>query len=386
MSTCKYISCLCVTIAIFLALAFLLLTFKPNPTDGRTSCFQHKDCYTCVQHKTWSNGPCTWCSLDNACHAKWSPRNDCMKRQNVRSHFHCFLIRRRKPASHYNPQEALKLAKFSAMAYSDTPDKCLEGLYPTWNVSDYFENRQECDDFLFDYTKQCMAFSVVHHEHKEIIVSYRGTRGNKQVIDQVLNILGKPSVPCGVGGKVQQYFDNVHDRLYFHTKMHVKSMLEKYPNYTVKFTGHSLGGAAASITSGSLVKEGILKRQQVVLYTFGMPRVGNKYYAEAHDNLVPRSWRVVRDGDKVARFPPCRLMQCSSFNGPYHHKSKVLYTDSVMMVNSSYRICNGNEQSNTKCKERVRPKRGIVDRAMNIHKYYFDIPIGTYCVDHVLKT
>lgn len=376
-----------VTVMVLMMVFFVvILTVIPGMMDGH--CYRHKDCYTCVKHRTWTRGPCNWCPLDNACHAKWSPKNDCLKRHNIRRHDLCpkpqVVIRRRKIK--YDPEEAYKLAKFSAMAYSSAPEECFKELYPTWNVSDFYINRQECDDFLFDYDRQCLAFLVVHHDEREMIVSYRGTRGNKQVLDQVLTILGTPSIQSGVGGKVQRYFDNVYDRLYGRIRRKLMYLLRKYPEYTVKFTGHSLGGATASITSAILVKENILKRYQVFLYTFGMPRVGNKDFAEAHDNLVPQSFRVVREGDKVARFPPCRFMICSGGNGPYHHKRKILYTTTDMTVNSSYIVCKGNEDSNSKCKATgTRHRRGILDKALNVHKSYFNIPIGTYCIDHVLK-
>lgn len=361
-------------LAVSIVLAF------PGVTGGR--CFDHKDCHTCTLHKTWSRGPCYWCPLDNACHAKWSPKNDCLKSQNIRRHSLC--PRKTVHRETYNPHKAYKLAQFSAMAYSDTPEKCLAAMLPDGNFTDAFVNRQPCDNFLFDYSKQCLAFIVADHDDAQIVVSFRGTRGTKQIFDQALTLLGTPSIHSGVGGKVQRYFQNVFDSLYSGVRYNLKPLIRKYPTYKVVFTGHSLGGATASITSATLVKENILTRDNTLLYTYGMPRVGNKIYAEAHDNLVPQSWRVVREGDIVTRFPPCRFTICSRFNGPYHHKKKVLYKGFKMTKNSPYYVCNGNEDSNGRCTSTGRQKRGILP-SLSVHKNYFGIRIGTHCVDEVLS-
>ena len=345
-------------------------------------CNKHKDCHTCISHKTWSKSPCRWCPLDQSCHAQWSLRNHCL-RVFFDGGYTCMEKADDKFA--YNPDEAYKLALFSAIAYSDEPAKCLTALFPLsdYNIVSVFVKK--CDDFYFAYEKQCQAFVAYSTLNKEIIVSYRGTRGVKQIVDQVLSIIGTPSVSSAVGGKVQKYFENVHSKFYRDIKYLIQDLLQWFPGYTVKFTGHSLGGTAASITSAMLVKDKVLHADQILLYTFGMPRVGNKRYALAHDRLVPHSWRVVRSGDAVARLPFCKMATCTLFNGPYHHGTKVLYTDSVMSKDSKYVVCNGNEDSKSKCKQKSRRKRGAFDALMNKHKLYFNIPIGTYCRDHILK-
>ncbi|XP_045157553.2 lipase ZK262.3-like [Mercenaria mercenaria] len=350
--------------------------------ESSSRCSRYKDCHTCASHKTWSNSPCRWCPLDQQCHAKWSPRNHCI-RVRVGSRSQCEEKNNGKFS--YSPEEAYKLALFSAIAYSDEPAECLIVLFPTSDYTLFSVYVKKCDDFYFEYDKQCMAFVTFSTRNQEIIVAYRGTRGVKQIVDQVLTIIGTPSVPSAVGGKVQMYFNNVHNKFYRDIKYLIQDLMQWFPTYTVKLTGHSLGGTAASITSAMLVKDKVLKPEQILLYTFGMPRVGNKRYALAHDKLVPHSWRVVRSGDAVARLPFCRLATCSLFNGPYHHGTKVLYTESKMNKESNYVVCNGNEDSKSKCMNKSRRKRGAVKNMINRHKFYFNIPIGTYCRDHILN-
>lgn len=83
---------------------------------------------------------------------------------------------------------------------------------------------------------------------------------------------------------------------------------EQHPQ-PVWITGHSLGGALATMAAARLIGEGVLRPEQVVggVYTFGQPRVGDKVFAEAYEQanaLGARHFRVVHDNDVVTRLPP----------------------------------------------------------------------------------
>lgn len=55
--------------------------------------------------------------------------------------------------------------------------------------------------------------------------------------------------------------------------------------WRVFITGHSLGGALATLCAYELAKRGGAARQcqQLTLYTFGAPRVGNKVFADEYN-------------------------------------------------------------------------------------------------------
>lgn len=57
-------------------------------------------------------------------------------------------------------------------------------------------------------------------------------------------------------------------------------------------TGHSLGGAMASIAAATAVKKGYFTSANVLLYDFGQPRTGDNNYAAAHDTLVSVLWTL----------------------------------------------------------------------------------------------
>ena len=76
-----------------------------------------------------------------------------------------------------------------------------------------------------------------------------------------------------------------------------------YPSFRVVATGHSLGGAIATIAAASLRQSGLA----VDLYTFGSPRVGNAAFADFVTNQTGAEFRVTHVNDLVPRLPPLIL-------------------------------------------------------------------------------
>ncbi|XP_076882944.1 uncharacterized protein LOC143531556 isoform X2 [Bidens hawaiensis] len=83
---------------------------------------------------------------------------------------------------------------------------------------------------------------------------------------------------------------------------------QQVSEWHVFVTGHSLGGALATLlalelTSSQLAKRGAIS---VTMYNFGSPRVGNKKFAEVYNQRVKDSWRIVNHRDIIPSVP--RLM------------------------------------------------------------------------------
>ena len=58
-------------------------------------------------------------------------------------------------------------------------------------------------------------------------------------------------------------------------------------------TGHSLGGALATLAAYDLQAEFAFRKLQV--YTFGSPRTGNHAFAHDYERRVPHTWHVVNE-------------------------------------------------------------------------------------------
>jgi len=67
-------------------------------------------------------------------------------------------------------------------------------------------------------------------------------------------------------------------------------------------TGHSLGGAMATLCALELVHE-FGERVQVQMYNFGSPRVGDHMFAYYYGERVPYSFRMVYDRDIITTIP-----------------------------------------------------------------------------------
>ena len=79
------------------------------------------------------------------------------------------------------------------------------------------------------------------------------------------------------------------------------------PGARVYFTGHSLGGALASLASLDLVDDLMARgydRDEVVTYTFGAPRSMTRTMAGHHASFVPQSYAVASATDIVPHVPP----------------------------------------------------------------------------------
>lgn len=96
----------------------------------------------------------------------------------------------------------------------------------------------------------------------------------------------------------------------------VRELLDK--GQPVFVTGHSLGAALAGLAVGASATE---RLPIAGLYTYGMPRVGNKYFAEKFQaSYGKRAFRIVNNNDSVTRVPP------RSFG--FKHVGTVKYLDS----------------------------------------------------------
>ncbi|KAK0606997.1 hypothetical protein LWI29_007534 [Acer saccharum] len=157
---------------------------------------------------------------------------------------------------------------------------------------------------------------------KRLVVAFRGTeqaRWKDLLTDLML-------VPAGlnperIGGDFKQEvqvhsgflsaYDSVRIRIISLIKLSIgytDDGAEPLQKWHVYVTGHSLGGALATLLSLELSSSQLAKRGaiSVAMYNFGSPRVGNKRFAECYNEKVKDSWRVVNHRDIIPTVP--RLM------------------------------------------------------------------------------
>ena len=286
--------------------------------------------------------------------------------------------------SSYNPELSLKMLYLSAVAYDQSNDlvhqqQCLDNAL----ASDKFQLQTVITKTCDVAGNDCSGYVAVSHTLKVIVVAFRGSKDFKQVVKQILEILLSPKKPF-LDGEVQAYWKRGFDLLWPTMETELNTLVSQNPSYQIWVTGHSLGGAMASLASTWLAYYNIAPRKSIILYTFGMPRVGNYDYALQHDQLVNNSWRVVNDNDLVPHFPTVASVRV--LNGPYHHGVEAFYSQEATSVYSPHKECHGkpyNEDASCSF------SKGIKSDSIEKHKMYFSIPVGTFwesdCVHQTRK-
>ena len=138
---------------------------------------------------------------------------------------------------------------------------------------------------------------------KKYIIAVPGTREKLQLVLEAAEI-DLDSYNDDENIKISDYFlslynDFKQDLFSANNLKEIRSHLD----YQVIVTGHSLGGAVASIIAFAIKKEKKFTNN-LVLITYGQPRTGNYYFADYVTKNVDKIFRIVRKGDIVVTIPP----------------------------------------------------------------------------------
>ncbi|KAJ7925112.1 Alpha/Beta hydrolase protein [Mycena leptocephala] len=117
---------------------------------------------------------------------------------------------------------------------------------------------------------------------KEIVVSFPGTNNLADFItDMKFRRVPfiSPGIPLDMADRlsVHRGFLAAYNIVAQVVLDAVKAEFAEHPAYTIVVTGHSLGGAIASLAAPALKSE--LPAAAIKLFTFGQPRVGNRNFA-----------------------------------------------------------------------------------------------------------
>lgn len=204
----------------------------------------------------------------------------------------------------------VKLLWYSSLIYLDEqmPDDDFDCALQT--AMDLYDLKEHKIFHESDYEVR----AIVAWSDQDIIVAFRGTQERSNVIADIMlwrtghprmpnkgkNILSrwlkKPLVHYGF---LSSFLSNhVGDDV---VRLIYSLVVSRRGRVNVRFTGHSLGGALATLCAYEVARacQELLAPDQIMCYTFGAPRVGNRYLAEELEGAVPNLWNVVNNVDMV---------------------------------------------------------------------------------------
>ncbi|MGP1384794.1 MAG: lipase family protein [Thainema sp.] len=245
--------------------------------------------------------------------------------------FHQFS-NRKPPLPGYDTRVAIALAKAAYLVYEH--EHFIEDMVRYWVKPTHYPDYRRIDDdkefvlavmrynaqmksekaqaniqFQFfdsrDRDTQAFAFRIDHR----IILAFRGTQQlrdwltNADVVQANLQSFG--NLDAIKLGQVHNGFQSGWRSIYRQVSKTLQKWCEAEPgtNMEVWVTGHSLGGALATLAATSLKEQGIPVTK---LYTFGQPRTGNGIFLDYFNTSLgfkEQAFRFVNNTDIVPRVP-----------------------------------------------------------------------------------
>jgi hypothetical protein len=202
------------------------------------------------------------------------------------------------------PDKELKRFK-EILPYSQST-YCLEGL-EKWNcTSCNTDFRMESIRLVGDFHTNIFGYVGYFAQDDQIVIAFRGTRNLKNWIEDLK--VGKPDSPFPNSPKDAKIHYGFLETWHYIKTQVVEELLilsNIHPYSNLLITGHSLGGAVATLCSADVrntYPDLNVRKWQV--FTIGQPRVGNKAFAQWFENLNISFHRVVNQQDLTPHLPP----------------------------------------------------------------------------------
>jgi len=153
------------------------------------------------------------------------------------------------------------------------------------------------------------GFVLESEDHS--LVLFRGTQRRVEWLNNIDAIHVDYVNADGAFGRIHGGFQSKYQELVNPLPLEVMGRLN--PTKPCYVSGHSLGGAIATLATLDAALNLPELRPQLRLYTYASPRVGDVVFANAFYQQVPNSYRIVNLADVVPLVPPTQL------DGPYVH-------------------------------------------------------------------
>ena len=226
-------------------------------------------------------------------------------------------------------------------------------------------NCPTCDNTIqLDYMVEnngALALQGYDYETNSMFVSFRGSSNLENWIDDIQITHISPYNNKNI--KVSKGFYTAYSYIKGSIFQNLADMSIKYNTKQVEVTGHSLGAAEATLMIYDLFY--LYPQYHIThFYTFGSPRVGNKYFANATAQFSAEQYRITHYYDIVPHLPEEVLDYI-------HLPNEIWYSEK----NNNFRICEDSvNKEDTKCSDSCAPVSCI---STSDHINYLNITMGS---------
>jgi len=273
----------------------------------------------------------------------------------------------------YNEDIAKAALIFSGATYEKNKNG-LKGCLPDFSIKTYLSTTIESSTiggFVGDY-----------NHGKYIVAAFEGTGSNWQLLNEWAN-LGAEPWNRNKSLSVVTYWDMIAKDQINNVTTALSELIATYPTAPVIVTGHSLGGATATLVLAYLFAnaEVQLPMDRLFIFTYGQPRAGCSNFAGWYNGVSGgRHFRLVHYNDMVPHIPCCKrhLMSEKCRNSgdtfdPWHVMTEIYYSSTSM---TTWKNCHGKPLGEDVTCSYSLP---IYDYSIQNHLTYFDVRVGYMC-------
>ena len=264
----------------------------------------------------------------------------------------------------YDPKLSLRAVNYAGAAYCAYED------LDTWTCGDHCSANSKMTEVkrvLCD-SLNSFAYTAYDKGNDVIVVAFRGTNG-KDLANWVTNLDARYEHYERISGtNVHKGFHRAYVALAEQVRANVKELISKHPLSKVVITGHSLGGALATLAAEDLKETLNLDRSKTFIITFGQPRTGDNGWADHLLEAFPDTYfRIVHADDVVAQVP-------TNTQGFKHAGQEIWYPSQE--PENIYKICinKPGQPENMRCS-----RSQFVTVSVDSHKVYLGVPVAKGC-------
>lgn len=269
--------------------------------------------------------------------------------------------------STYQETKAISAMQFSAAAY------CKYETLDMWQCGPHCQGNQGFKEVKRLYSSNSHTFGYTGYDTatNRIVVAFRGTNG-PDLANWSTNFDGKltpyPFLPTG---KAHNGFLSAFKEVQEQMRANLRELQKNHLSASYLITGHSLGGALATLAALDIYFELAIPPSRIEVYTFGQPRAVDDVLSNEMMALFPDNFHRVTHYDDAVVHIPIR------YQGFKHVGEEIWYPDADF-TKGKFKVCSNEygKDENVNCSQTIIFKTGIP-----AHVKYLGIQVGDGCFE-----